>query len=344
MSTIHSSSLTGFLAVTQELGGDAAALLAEVGLPQEVMHSPNVLLPLQKACEVMDLAAVRLNCPDFGLRTSQAEQTTAATAGGSVFGSVAVAFRNAESMAEAVDIADRYLRLHSAGTRLTVETDPFNAKGVVALRHSWPADQSPFVQMRDRALLNLHHWIVTLAGGGYGLRSVELSYSSLAPARVLSAAFGGVRVRLEQPRTVLRVPKSLLQQSIVDSDQTLRRIALFYLAQQQAPSEALLITQVKAIIRSLLGTRATTINTVARAMEIPPRTLQHRLRAQETSFRELLDEVRREEAVVLLRRTDLSMSDVAAMLDFDSQATLSRASRRWWGLSPTQKRHHASSG
>ncbi|MEU2258579.1 helix-turn-helix domain-containing protein [Nocardia xishanensis] len=46
------------------------------------------------------------------------------------------------------------------------------------------------------------------------------------------------------------------------------------------------------------------------------------------------DDVRRETAQRLLRQTDLPLSQVSGMVGFSEQSALSKASHRWWGVSP----------
>ena len=64
------------------------------------------------------------------------------------------------------------------------------------------------------------------------------------------------------------------------------------------------------------------------------RTLQRQLTSEGTNFGTVLDDVRREKAEHWLTATDLPMSELAAMLDFASQATFSRCGKRWWGCPP----------
>jgi AraC-like DNA-binding protein len=64
------------------------------------------------------------------------------------------------------------------------------------------------------------------------------------------------------------------------------------------------------------------------------RTLQRRLGDEGTSFAGLVDEVRHELSRALVRRTDLSLVEVAARVGFAELSTFSRAFKRWTGLAP----------
>ena len=70
-----------------------------------------------------------------------------------------------------------------------------------------------------------------------------------------------------------------------------------------------------------------------------PRSLRRRLSARETSFREILDGVRRDVAEYAVERTNLPLSEIAYDVGFSEQSALSRAYRRWFGCPPNEARN-----
>jgi len=93
-----------------------------------------------------------------------------------------------------------------------------------------------------------------------------------------------------------------------------------------------------ADVRRLLGTLLRHAEPrrrdVAAALHLSDRTLQRRLRAEGTSFLQLVDETRREMAQEYLRKSRHSLQRVAEMLGFDDPSNLHRACRRWFGETP----------
>jgi AraC-like DNA-binding protein len=65
-----------------------------------------------------------------------------------------------------------------------------------------------------------------------------------------------------------------------------------------------------------------------------PRSLQRRLREGGTSYRELVDTIRHQRAIDLMRR-GLSIGVVAEHLGFSEPRAFRRAFRRWTGLVPS---------
>lgn len=73
---------------------------------------------------------------------------------------------------------------------------------------------------------------------------------------------------------------------------------------------------------------------IARALRLSPRTLQRRLTAEGTSFKDLLESVRRDLAGRWVSETALPLAEIAYRLGYSDVAAFSRAFKRWTGKSP----------
>ncbi|WP_417685744.1 AraC family transcriptional regulator [Roseibium sp.] len=77
-----------------------------------------------------------------------------------------------------------------------------------------------------------------------------------------------------------------------------------------------------------------TLDTVARDLGMSKRTLQRTLEGSNTSFRQLVDDVRRELAGRYLTETDLPMSEITFLLGYSELSVFSRAAKGWFGMPP----------
>ncbi len=80
---------------------------------------------------------------------------------------------------------------------------------------------------------------------------------------------------------------------------------------------------------------------VARALHVSVRTLQRKLVATGTTFREVSEAVAGQLAAEYLTDPSVSISEVAFLLGFSDQSSFHRAFRRWTGESPGRWRRHA---
>jgi AraC-like DNA-binding protein len=327
MPVIRSAGIRGFRDVVEELGGDSAAIARRVGLPVEALFADDVLVEDVVLARVLEIGAVELGCPDLGLRVAARQDV-------SLLGPLALAIQNAPSIGEALEATSRYLFVHAPGMRIWLQPDPDGVRGVEALRYDvTPPGIAPPRQGTDVSLGSLHRAIVSLVGGSYGLRTVDLPHQPLAPRHVYEDFFGA-QVRFGRPAALLRLPSSLGDLPLVVRDESVRQMALDFLARQSPVGDAVLASQTRGVLQQLLGTGAPSITVVAHLLDLHPRTLQRRLADEGTTFAAVLDDVRRDVARRHLVATELPLSQVAGLLGFSEQAVLSRACRRWWGLTP----------
>ncbi|MAQ13858.1 MAG: hypothetical protein CMN30_03575 [Sandaracinus sp.] len=81
-----------------------------------------------------------------------------------------------------------------------------------------------------------------------------------------------------------------------------------------------------------------TLTTVAARLGLAPRTLQRRLDAEGTTVAALLEALRRERAVELLRR-EVDIGEIAYRLGYASPSSFHRAFRRWFDTTPAKFPH-----
>ncbi|TVZ41623.1 AraC-like DNA-binding protein [Alteromonadaceae bacterium 2753L.S.0a.02] len=77
---------------------------------------------------------------------------------------------------------------------------------------------------------------------------------------------------------------------------------------------------------------------IADELHISSRNLQRKLAEQNTSFKNLLSEVRQQLAQSYIDESHLSLSEISYLLGFSEQASFTRAFKRWQGVSPREYR------
>jgi AraC-like DNA-binding protein len=80
------------------------------------------------------------------------------------------------------------------------------------------------------------------------------------------------------------------------------------------------------------------IEAIAERLSMHPRALRRRLEAEDTSYRELLAEVRTRLAIEYLRKTAMTNEEIANRLGYSDAANFRHAFIRWTGKSPSDFR------
>jgi AraC-like DNA-binding protein len=74
----------------------------------------------------------------------------------------------------------------------------------------------------------------------------------------------------------------------------------------------------------------------AQSLHMSARTLRRKLREENSSFRQVVDQLRRDMAVRYLRDTNLTVEEIADTLGFSDAANFRQAFRRWTKTTPRE--------
>ena len=146
-------------------------------------------------------------------------------------------------------------------------------------------------------------------------------------------------VRFGADATQLVLPRAALDASLVSSDPALLGIltrAADELA-RQTPTDPLLTTQVKRVLREALRSDEAHVDVVAKRLGMTSRSLQRRLKDEGTSFQTVREAVRRELADRYLD-DGLAIAEISFLLGFSEPSAFFRAFKRWTGETPIESR------
>jgi AraC-like DNA-binding protein len=147
-----------------------------------------------------------------------------------------------------------------------------------------------------------------------------------------------------QPCSEMLVDRSVLARRLATADPLLNQIVEQHARELLAhrPASDSLIEQLRSWIFNRIGTGLPELADVARELGTSPRTLQRRLADEQMTWRDLVDDVRRELAERRMTDPRASTTEVAFVLGFSDGSAFTRAFRRWTGHAPAEyRRLHA---
>jgi len=93
---------------------------------------------------------------------------------------------------------------------------------------------------------------------------------------------------------------------------------------------------VRAYLEKILGEQPATIKYVSELMDTPDWKLRRQLKKQGTSFRKILETVRRERYEFLNQQNIYTQVQIAGLLGYSEQSAFSRAYKNWYGTAPVK--------
>lgn len=301
----------------------AAELLAGTNVTEASLSDPATRLPVPTLERLIERARSLTGEPGLGFHLGLSMRISA-------HGHLGFAAMTATTLGDALDVAARFAPTRSTAIAIGLEVDGDHALVVIEEKGSFGSASDVVITSLIVGIWQIGNALTAQSlHGGVDFAFPEPPYF----ARFASLAPGPVR--FDQPRHQLVFDKSILKLPLVLSDPAAQA-----LAREQCERELEAIGPRAAVVA---GVRASLpreeggfhpLPRIAKSMHMSVRTLKRKLEADGTSYSELLDEQRRGKAMLLLRRDDLAIEEIADRLGYSDAANFTRAFRRWTGTTP----------
>jgi AraC-like DNA-binding protein len=306
-------------------GIDPAPVFKEAGLDTNRLDNPLLRYPAKEASLAWMRASELLDDPAFGLTIAEVWHP-------SDFHALGCAFMASSTLRDALNRLVRFnpvvydlvsYSLAEHGARMKLSYNPVHGK------------------LDEPAILEDTRWAVVLDACrrvfGANLNPLEVTFWHSRPASGMDAFLDYFRCPLHfgEPVASMTFPTELLDRQLPAAN---RELALAldltlsdYLAKLRHDD---IVSRTKLAIADNLPSGNLSSGAVAAGLYMSPRSLQRKLLTKGTSYRKLVNAVRRELAESYLAKDDIAPGEVSYLLGFSSQASFSRAFKRWTGLSP----------
>lgn len=313
-------------------GHDGEACCKEFGVDLQAARDPHTRYSTELMSPLWSYAAKLSGDPLFGLHAGTFVSP-------STFHALSLSMWMSGSLYEALRSLVKFGRVFSTAgvTRLSEEDGKVlfsvdfqrdNKAEMVVTRHAQEASAS--------AILSLCR---SLYGVGFKPLKVEVIQETPSYAADYEAffecpvSFGHSSLCLYYN---LQVMKQTLPTGNADLLAVSERVILDYLVQLDRDD---IVNRVRAKLIELLPTGQPSRVSVAEALGMSLRNLQRKLQEENTSYKNLLDEVRSDLAKQLIYQSHIPLGEISFRLGFSSNSSFSRAFKRWLGIPPGEYRH-----
>jgi AraC-like DNA-binding protein len=315
----------------QARGGDVDALLRRAGLDAAMLQDPNGRVPVRSMSRLWALAVEETGDPCLGLKAAAFVQPA-------TFHGLGMALLASQTLGDALQRSARFSRIVSSAADVQLEPVPHGLKQVVR----WRAEV-PLVEEAIDLLMasTLKMGMLLMAMDPHAPRPMELRLRRRATPgmRAEFEAYFGCPIWFEAEENSLLIPQEWVDRPLPMANPQLARqndlVVMEYLSRFDG---ARLAEKVRAELITRLPAGEPPRGEVAAALHLSEKTLQRRLKDEDTSYQQVLDEVRRDLAQQYLREGPVSVCEVTFRLGFSDQSSFTRAFRRWTGLTPGEFR------
>ncbi len=326
--TSSSTWVKGVAAMFASQGLDVPRLFRSAGVDMKLLDNPNARFHADKVTELWDLAVAWSGNPALGLDRELASRHVD-------FDVVGYAMLSSPDLRTGLENFARYLALISDAATFELQLETGGAwlvLGHVGNTLRIPRQRQEYGLL---ALLMLCRW---LTRRDIRPLAAEFIFPDPVDARPYRTAFE-CPLRFDAVATRLLVRPADLAAPIPSRNPSMYALHERVMEQRLASlGNARTSYRVTEEITRRLHRGEPRREDIAVSLGLTDRTLQRRLRAEQTSFQVLLEDARRELARKYLADEHCSVGQVADLLGFVDQSNLFRACKRWFGVPPGQYR------
>jgi AraC-like DNA-binding protein len=309
-------------------GVDVHAWLERCEVPDAEIQKPDHLVPYPAFRRLVLDAIAAAREPALGLFVGQ--RLVASTHG--MVGAAAV---SSSTVRQALEIVERFSILRSSV--VTISHEIGKHEGRVIFTEVLPLGdiQRPLL---EAVVLSIKNVLDEITMGACQVREVAFPFEEPEYATLARDLFG-CKVRYGQtwtgfiaPPEIVELPLKMADPAAFEEAARICQRELDRIAAQESTG---------ARVRRLLLERQNgfpSLQITARLFHMTPRTLHRRLVDEGTSYRELLESVRRTLAIEHVRSGRFTLEEIAYRLGYTDLANFRRAFKRWEGVAPSAYR------
>lgn len=325
--TVFAPTLGALWKQIEGYGINPEPLFRENGIDPEVMFDPGARISAGQI-QKLDVQAAKLSGDDcFGL--TGAEYFRPAH-----LGALGFAWLASSSLRTAFERLSRYARI--INEKLAVQLNEDGRLYSVTIDAQLPAMQQRIRE--DGQMAAMVKFCRIIAGKDFVPAKVWFRHAQPRDTARYYALFR-CPVEFSAETTTLFIPVDRVDQRLTGSNDQLATLNEHIVVKYLAHSEKMdIVNRVKAAIIDRLASGAVSETSVAEQLHMTPRNIHRKLQKENTSFKTLLTETRRDLAQQYIQDRTKTLTEISFLLGFSEVSSFSRAYKGWTGQPPSEAR------
>lgn len=312
-------------------GANKKALVELTGISETELCDEDLRLDASIYNSVLEAALAQTKDEYLGLHIGEYLNLSAA-------GLIVQLSQHSETVRQAIDLIVQFANLGCQALPFSLDENSDNFELVITANQFW-ANQSPQSVRHtiDAIMVFTIRELHSLTHRKHYPQKIQFSYpkpkSFMEYERIFKCP-----IAFNQPTNKLIFNKKLLSEKVVTSDYNLLKVLVQFAEEklQKLKQKSGFSTIVEQTILNLVKPEFPTIDTVAANLNLSVRTLQRRLKTESKTYKAILDDLKYKFAMNYIKNPDLSISEIAYLLDYSEVAAFSRSFKRWTGKSPLE--------
>ncbi len=312
------------------VGTDIEAFLENTGIMASYDISPDERISIRQFYDIQEKALNVTQDPHFGLHLG--EYTVPGS--WSILGYLLM---NCSTLSEAIE---RLCRYHEVlGNAIQIKTSTGKTQTMLLFKIRMP-DSKNIRHCYDAATSSVVCMMKSITGAPVPLKKVTMEHDGTDDILEYERIFG-CPVRFGQTSTALVFDTEILDTPVVMHNPGLLKVFEAHANDIRATlnSKQFYTKKVNYLIMEHLPSGTPAIGNIATELFVSVRTLQQKLAEEGTSFRHLLESVRKELAINFLKDRDYSIDDITWMTGFSEPSVFRKSFKKWTGISPGEYRN-----
>jgi AraC-like DNA-binding protein len=304
-------------------GADFKKVCEELGFEPDELNNSGVMAPYEKAAPLWSVVIKHTKDPLLGLHLGEELSPT-------ILGMIGYLMQSSKNLYESFHIVIKYWELFSSMSKLSMEQQEghvlISDESIIVWQHQYPEDARQAVEFALSGVIKLFKM---LSGRKVLPVRVEFAYPPRSVheyERIFQTPihFNGTCNTLTFRKSDLLIP-------ILSYDKSLFEFFNNTLGQKlkSLQGNELFSDKIKQLIINDFKGQTPSIEIASAKLNMTPRSLQRKLKEDNTSYRTIITDLKKELAQTIMGQSDFRVGEVAELLGYADSSSFRKAYKKW---------------